>query len=254
MLSQNRAIRSFHFPSFTTSQAQQQPLGDPQNQDGEGGGEDEAGYTDGYEYGLEDAGGDGAENESYEGDDGDEDYLPEIITISSTSSEADSATAAAPPNTATPTMPTEPQTSEADSPPLTRQQLNALFDYESALSRLYRATYDGIWQIVGARLDISAGESTTDIYDPITRWAIACELMASFARLDASQIVAHPPVYEHHGHPLFQTILSNLWLVVENGDREALRELDSALRGGREWPSAVAGTWEIDDSDESMNE
>lgn len=125
---------------------------------------------------------------------------------------------------------------------LSQQNLDALLEYESTLSQLYSATTDAIHTSGGSSstgglrtlesLDnevVSALETETTTYDPTIRWLLACDLMGSFSRLHPSQISQFTefPV----NRSILQDVLRMLWLVVEIGDRDALRSLDYSLRG-----------------------
>lgn len=129
------------------------------------------------------------------------------------------------------------ETTARDSGP-SRDQQDALLDYENTLARLYDATMDranmdresgtGRYRYIGPYGNAAVSNGTT-IYDPATRWLLIYALMASFSRLHPSQVAQ--PVGFPDSRSTFQNVVWELWLVVQRGDRDALWRLDQALRG-----------------------
>lgn len=109
------------------------------------------------------------------------------------------------------------RTAEPRGTVLSQQHLDALSDYEATLSLLYDAT-----------LNASQPRTETTVSDPSMRWLLVYSLMASFSSLHPS-LVAQSTRSPHRS--TFQDVVWELWLVVQRGDREAVRRLDQALRG-----------------------
>lgn len=134
-----------------------------------------------------------------------------------------------------------PQTNGVSSTPLSQEHCDALFDYESALSRLYGTT-TGATETNGdsttlelrpmgmnGNVVVSGSLPERPIPDTPTRWLLVCDLMASFSRLHPSQVSQSTGL--HGNRSIFHHVIWQLWLVVERQDREALRRVDRALRG-----------------------
>lgn len=128
-------------------------------------------------------------------------------------------------------------TTESSYPGPSQQHLDALSDYEATLSCLYDATTGttntnnesgtGQNRHTGPYSNAASQRRTgTTVNDASTRWLLVYSLMASFKSLHPSQVVQST-----NNRPIFQDVVWELWLVVQRGEREAVRRLDQALRG-----------------------
>jgi hypothetical protein len=115
-----------------------------------------------------------------------------------------------------------------------RRDLHALLCYDQAYANLLRC--------VNPILSPPAGGSDSPTptlgsarFDPITRWTYMNEMMAHFADLHPREV--SPFSCSLPNRRVFQNVLSNIWRVVHDGDRDALVRLHGALIEGDRSPA-----------------
>ncbi|KAK2757549.1 hypothetical protein FQN54_004518 [Arachnomyces sp. PD_36] len=137
-----------------------------------------------------------------------------------------------------PTTSTASEAAEPDHGPVLGRHLDALWEYSTTLSSLYQVianrvstnntTNTGGFRYLGAfGHAVATLPEVVNVVDRTTRWTLVHTLMGSFALLHPSQV---SQAMDLRGSSVFQDIIWLMWLVAENGDREALDKLDQVLR------------------------